>query len=294
MRKTTLLIIVSLLVSTAVILPVEKASEGADLFPSLSGFVFDGEIETYTPDTLFEYINGGADLFLNFEFVKLHSLRYKNDKGGEITADIYIHEDLPNGFGIYTQEKSDEGSLIETGTEGYYEEGVLNFFKGPAYVKINSFDLGKEEESILKTLAEKIAGKISHPEGYPVIFSKFPETNSIKGSDKYINLNFLGHSFLNKVYFREYLIDEKTMKFFVIKNGKSGQTKKAQTGYTDFIKKKGGEIIKVGGIITFTDPYYKKNGKMNLLVTGDILAGMFTDNRELFLKMTAHFIKEDK
>jgi len=294
MRKKTLLIIVTLLVLTAVILPLEKSVEGAELFPPLNGFVFDGEIETYTPDTLFEYINGGADLFLNFEFIKLHSLRYKNDKGGEITVDIYLHEDLQNGFGIYTQEKPDEGSFIKTGTEGYYEEGVLNFFKGPAYVKISSFDLGNEEESILKKLAENIAGKISQPDGYPAIFSKFPGTNSIKGSDKYINLNFLGHSFLNKVYFREYLIDEKAVKFFIIKDDASGQINKALTGYTDFIKKKSGKIVKDGGIVTFTDPYYKKYGKMNLLISGDILVGMFTDNKELFLKMAEHFIKGEK
>ena len=291
MRKITLFIILTLFASTTMILPVEKSFEKTELFPPINGFIFDGEIETYTPDTLFEYINGGADLFLNFDFVKLHSLRYKNEKGGEIIVDIYIHEDLRNGFGIYTQEKPDEGNFLKTGTEGYYEEGVLNFFKGPAYIKISSFDLGREEENILKKLAAKIAANISHPEGYPVLFSKFPEANSIKRSDKYINLNFMGHSFLNKVYFREYLINEKPVKFFVIKDGTLGQIKKAQTGYTDFIKKKGGKIIKDSGIITFTDPYYKKNGKMNLLISGDTLVGMFTDNRKLFLKMAEHFIK---
>ena len=52
--------------------------EGKDLFPEVEGFLFDGEINSYSPDTLYEYINGGADLFLNFEFNVLYSVRYKN------------------------------------------------------------------------------------------------------------------------------------------------------------------------------------------------------------------------
>lgn len=81
MKKINLMITMILLVSTAMTYSGEKSSEGTGFFPTIEGFTFDGKIDTYTPDTLFEYINGGADLFLNFEFVKLHSLRYKNDKG---------------------------------------------------------------------------------------------------------------------------------------------------------------------------------------------------------------------
>lgn len=84
------------------------------------------------------------------------------------------------------------------------------------------------------------------------------------------------------------------MKFFVIQNGTSALVQKALNGYTEYIKKKGGEIKKEGGIITFTDPYYKKYGKMNLMVSGDTLAGMFTDNPEIFRKMTEYFFKVKK
>ncbi len=294
MIKQTFVIIVIFLISTTITIHSAPPQEGAELFPQLEGFVFDGKIDTYTPDTLFEYINGGADLFLNFEFIKLHSLKYKNDKGGEITADIYLHADLSNGFGIYTQEKPDEGNFLAIGTEGYYEEGILNFFKGPAYVKISSFDLGDNEEKILKELAEGISGKILHKKGYPAVFSKFPGEKSVKGSETFTNLNFLGHSFLNKVYSREYLIGEKTLRFFVIQSDDSTGALKALSGYIDFIKKKGGEIKKEGDVVTFTDPYYKKKGKMNILVSGGILTGMFCDNSKLFLKMATFFLKEKK
>ncbi|MCK5004709.1 MAG: hypothetical protein KAS21_06460 [Candidatus Aminicenantes bacterium] len=291
--KIKSLVIILFIIFPVITLFPGTAPEGYSLFPEMEGFSFDGKMETYTPDTLFEYINGGADLFLNFEFVKLHSLRYKSEDGGEITADIYIHSDLSNGFGIYTQERPTEDVFIEIGTEGYYEEGLLNFFKGPAYVKISSFDLGKNEELILKKLAEGISGKIAQPKGYPAIFSKFPSENRVSGSEKFININFLGHSFLNRVYSREYSNGGKILRLFVIKNNSVSESEKVLSKYTEFVKGKSGLIKKEGKIVTFTDPYYKNKGKMNFLISGNILIGMFCDDLELFLKMARHIINKD-
>lgn len=282
-----------LLVSSAGVFAAEDLAEGKEFFPPLKGFSFDGTLDTYTPDTLFEYINGGADLFLNFEFVKLHSRRYKNEKGGEITVDIYFHGDHSNGFGIYIQERAEEGEFITIGTEGYYEEGVLNFFKGTAYVKMSTFDLGEEEEKIMKDLASKIASALPGPEGSPPLFNKFPTENSVEGSDKFINLNYLGHSFLNKVYSREYTLGGKTVRLFAIQ-GKPEDLKKTVSAYTAFIKSKGGTTGMTGNVLSFTDPYYKKEGKMNLKLSGNILAGMFCNDGNAFNKMTENLVENQK
>ncbi len=287
MKIRSLIIILFIAITFTTIFP-EKSPEGYSLFPKIEGFSFDGEIETYTPDTLFEYINGGADLFLNFEFVKLHSLKYKNEDGGEITADIYIHSDLSNGFGIYTQEKPTEGDFLKIGTEGYYEEGLLNFFKSTTYVKISSFDLGENEESILKKLGEGISDKISGTKEFPLIFSRFPSENKIPGSEKFININFLGHSFLNRVYSKKYSNDGGVLQLFIIKTDSVPEAAKVLSEYVEFVKKKGGVITKKGDVVTFTDPYYKNKGKMNFIISNDILIGMFCDDLELFLKMSKH------
>jgi len=292
MKNISLIIIFFIIFSVIALYPGTTFEE-TSLFPEMSGFSFDGKMETYAPDTLFEYINGGADLFLNFEFVRLHSLRYKNKDGGEITADIYIHSDLPNGFGIYTQERPTDGVFLEIGTKGYYEEGILNFFKGPAYVKISSFDLGENEESILKELAEGISERITQPKGYPEIFSRFPSENKVFGSEKFININFLGHSFLERVYLIDYSTGGKILRLFVIKNGSVTESEEILSKYIKFVKGKNSVVNREGNIVRFTDPYYKKKGKMNFLVSGNILIGMFCDDLELFLKMAGKVIGND-
>lgn len=284
MTKKHVLITLVLCIPAWVFLPAGEAA-GEKLFPALEGFEFDGPMETYTPDTLFEYINGGADLFLNYDFVRLYSLRYTGKNGGEITADIYIHADPENGFGIYAQERPEEGGFLTMGTEGYYEEGTLNFFKGPFYVKLSSFDLNDRDEKIMQQLALKISGNIDHEGGYPGLFSKFSGPDSIPGSDKYINSNFMGHSFLNRVYSRDYMIEGKKFTLFAIKGASPEDAAGILETYTGFAKSKGSEISRTGKVAVFNDPYYKQQGKMNLVVKNNILAGMFCNDTDIFNRL---------
>ena len=47
-------------------------SEAKDLkFPEIPGWKQSGEIQTFTPKTLYEYINGAADLYLSYDFEEL-------------------------------------------------------------------------------------------------------------------------------------------------------------------------------------------------------------------------------
>jgi len=291
MRKKIFFMVLIIVVLT--VLSVKgKPSDRNKFFSLIKDFSFDGKVKVYFPDTLFEYINGGADLFLNFEFVKLYSCKYKNSREGEITADIYIHSNLSNGFGIYTQEKPNKGNFIDIGTEGYYEDGILNFFKGPVYVKLSSFDLGDKGESILKNLASNISKNIKYKKGYPKIFSKFPSKNKINRSDKYVNIGFLGHSFLNKVYSRKYSIKGKVSELFVIISDTHSGIETVQSKYSDYIKSKSISLERIGNIVRFTDPYYKNSGTMNLLISKNSLIGMFCDEIKLFQRMVGIMFKK--
>ena len=99
-------------------LPAETESF---ISPKVNGFALKSKPAYYSPDNLYEYINGAADLYLNFHFKKLSVFEYRNKKKGSITVDIYEHKDINNGFGIYCSEKPSDGPFLKIGTEGYYE-----------------------------------------------------------------------------------------------------------------------------------------------------------------------------
>ena len=167
--KTTLF--VCIILSVCLFPHAGVAGDAGDmkgLFPDLDGWSRDGEPESYFPESLFEYINGAADVYLSYEFEELATLSYDSGEKSSLTIDIYRHGDLRNAFGIYSQEKSRSADFVSIGTEGYHDEGVLNFFHGPYYVKIMGFYLGENDKPLLTSVAQKIAGKL---EGDP----RFPE-----------------------------------------------------------------------------------------------------------------------
>ena len=45
-------------------------------FPEITGWKQSGEIQTFTPKTLFEYINGAADLYIMYDFQELKVAEY--------------------------------------------------------------------------------------------------------------------------------------------------------------------------------------------------------------------------
>jgi hypothetical protein len=55
----------------------------------------------YKPDTLYEYIDGGADVYLLYDFQRLLHQNFRTP-GGELTADIYDLGKPENAFGIYS------------------------------------------------------------------------------------------------------------------------------------------------------------------------------------------------
>lgn len=257
----------------------------ADLFPSIEGWRQKGDVASYSPDTLFEYINGAADVFLSYDFVQCLTATLENSEKHTITIDIYRHGDDKNGFGIYSQEKPSSGSFLPIGTQGYYEKGVLNFYKGSHYVKISGFDVGEREFELFKSLAERIAAKIPGRGFLPVVLTCFPAAGKKENTERFISQNFLGHRFLGSAYIADYQLGEKDVQLFIIQGDNPESTANMEAAYLGFAEKKGASVQKKNGIIRFTDPYYKRNGAMNFKRSGGLMWGLFLEDEKLACDM---------
>src|SRR5438270_5808702 len=77
-----------------------------------------GQPSLYKPDNLYEYIDGGADVYLLYDFQQLLHQQLK-DGGAELTADIYEMRTPEDAFGIYAAERSPSYQFIMLGVDGY-------------------------------------------------------------------------------------------------------------------------------------------------------------------------------
>jgi hypothetical protein len=185
-------------------------------FPEITGWKQSGEIQTFSPKTLFEYINGDADLYLMYDLQELKVTEYLNEKKASVIVDVYRHKTPTYAFGIYSQERLSNANIIDIGAQGYIEKNVLNFVSGPYYVKLNSYNTGAGDEEILLNFAKKVSENLGEKGRLPSILSSFPQEGKKNNSEKFISINFLGYAFLHSAFTADYELSGKKFKLFVI------------------------------------------------------------------------------
>jgi hypothetical protein len=187
-------------------------------FPQMSGWKQDGKTQVFSPRTLYEYINGAADLYLAYEFQDLHVAEYRGEKKAGVTVEIYRHKDAIQAFGIYSQERLANAKFLDIGAQGYHEPNVLNFLAGPYYVKINGFNTGEDDEKVLMPFAKRVEEILGEKTSLPPILSSFPGEGKKKNSEKFISKNFLGYSFFHSGYTADYEVEK-----YLKQTGNEGQ-----------------------------------------------------------------------
>ena len=185
-------------------------------FPSVSGWKQTGDIQTFNPNTLYEYIDGGADLYLAYDFEELKVADYQNSQKAAVTVEVYRHRTPTLAFGVYSQERVPGANFIDVGIQGYQEKHALNFLSGNAYVKITSFDTGPDDQTILLTFARAVAGNLGDKGAFPSILSRFPGEGKVKNSEKFIARKFLGYPFLNSAFSADYDLSGRNFRLFII------------------------------------------------------------------------------
>jgi len=191
----------------------------------------------FEPQNLWEYINGQAEMYLDYGFELVATAEYGTSDGiRSMTIEIYQMKSPKHAFAIYAAERSPQDSFIKMGVQGYFSENVLNFWKGLYYVKLTSFQTSSETKENLMKLAVVIDNKIGGSYSEPELFACFPEDNKVKMSERFIPKNFLGLSFLKGGYRVEYERGEISYQVFLIKNGSNDVAKGVFSKYQDFLK----------------------------------------------------------
>ena len=165
----------------------------------------------YNSDSLYEYIDGGADIYLLYDFQVLAHQDYKSG-GAELTADVYDMDKAENAFGIYAAERSPGYSYI-VGIEGYRSKGILNFFQGRFYVKLAGS--GPGVDALLDQFARTLATRIGGIRTAPALLQRLPQEHRVKHSEQYIRKDPLGHAFLAPAYVVTYTSSKKESKLVV-------------------------------------------------------------------------------
>ncbi len=250
-------------------------------FPAMDGWTLAGPAQVFLPDTLYDYIDGGSDLYLKYDFEELQVVEYRKDTMS-VSAEVYRHRDADNAFGIYSQERVPTADFQALGAQGYYESGVCNFIQGGYYVKLSGENTGSEDRAILLAFARRISQELPPHAALPAALRAFPLEGKKANSEKFIAKDFLGYEFLHSGFTADYEHFGQKFQLFVIAGGSLDDARAMLGRYLKQIKQ---DAILAEGAYRITDPYH---GEMALFWKGNYIWGTtkLTDPglREAYLK----------
>ncbi|MGO9087798.1 MAG: DUF6599 family protein [Terriglobales bacterium] len=154
-------------------------------------------VSFYKPESLYQYIDGGADIYLLYDF---HILLHEDFESGaaEVTADIYDMGKPEDAFGMYAAERSPRYKFVAIGIEGYRSEGILNFVQSHYYVKLAGSGAGAD--ALLDQFARVLSQRIGGTRTPPALLEQLPREHRVQHSGQYMRKDPLGHAFLAPAY----------------------------------------------------------------------------------------------
>lgn len=159
----------------------------ASLIPKSLGeeWISEGEPETYEGEDLFLYINGGAEIYHEYGFLRVAIRDFEDRDGHTISLEVFEMQNPDAAFGIYSFKTSSEGRELPIGEQARLEDYYLNVRKGSYLVTLTGFDEDEATIAGLAALAERVAAGIEAEPSRPEILSRLPGEGLLPESVKY-------------------------------------------------------------------------------------------------------------
>jgi hypothetical protein len=156
---------VMLLISLTVV--IAAADKGKPMTRSLlvpkeiNGWKATEQDRVYGRQTLFDYIDGGAEIYLTYRFREVIVRTLERKEHPNITIEIFDMETPEDAFGIFTFER--ESPDIEIGQGSEYADGLLRFWKNYYFVSIWTDEENKSSRETIGKLAKQIDRSLPAP-----------------------------------------------------------------------------------------------------------------------------------
>ena len=260
-------------------------------FPEVEGMSVEYNYPDYTGEDLWDYINGAADGYLAYHFVKLKIAEYKDGSGHIVKVEVYRQQRPEDAYGIYSMERSPDYHFIKIGAEGYSESGLVNFVTGPYYVKVMAEAGGEVSGQELLKVARAVCHALNPEPALPPVLALFPPEGKRPHSESFISTNVLGNEFLKDAFKADYQAGGHSFSIIIFKRDRAEDCIKILKAYFDYTGDPKPAEWKNGPYVV----HDKYNGTLDLYLQGNILFGfMDLDDRALIGKLTEEILNNLK
>ena len=104
-----------------------------------TGVTRSSEVRIFADTLLWEYINGGAELYHQYGFAEVATADYRRGQT-EIVADVFRFETPEGAYGLYTAMRPDHPAVVPFGIEGFKSGSSMDYIKGSFLVRLTGYD----------------------------------------------------------------------------------------------------------------------------------------------------------
>lgn len=205
--------------------------------------IFD-EVKRFTPENLYEQINGRAEFFLSYDVVSMTFASYVNrfDVGQFIDISIYDMGSAINAFGVFSVERSQGQPLLELGRASYRLDANYYIWKGCFYITIISSQGTREFQRLGMDLARIVTDHLPDSNESVWGLTALPLKDRVPDSVQYFKVDAMGLDFMRNTFIAAYNKEDNTVTALLSQRDSAESAKDTVARYVGYAKEYGGEV----------------------------------------------------
>jgi hypothetical protein len=240
MRHLFRVISLSILMSAAVHAAGAADRTIEDLLPAscAQGWVMDDRPTIYSPENLYKYIDGEAELYLPYGFEQAQTVMYvmPADKGNGLVANIFKMGSLLDAFGIYGNYRGGGAEPAKVGADGFVEESQVMFYQGRYFVQVTASGSVTQEASLFLACATAISKNLAGDAEKPRELGLLNVPGLVPFTERYYADGLLGYGFLGRGLTAEVMLKGVKVKAFVMLGDSGESIERAFDAYVKRLK----------------------------------------------------------
>jgi hypothetical protein len=204
------------------------------------GWTLKDKIALFDKDTLFDHINGEAELYFPYGFDMLATATYMNRKNTEvwIVADVYRMASLLDAFGIYSNYRKADAA----GAEGFVSSSQLMYYQDRYFVRLQVTGATSLGQDVFFACARSVSEKLpfnARPAG-ELEALKIP--GIVPKTERYIAKSLLGYAFFRRGIIADALVEGERVQVFLVTEDSVSTAREAFDHYRSYLKEGGKNI----------------------------------------------------
>jgi len=202
--------------------------------------IFD-KVKQFTPESLYEQIDGRAEFFLAYDVIGMTFASFINsaDTGKFIDLSVYDMGTPTNAFGVFSAERLQGEPPLDLGRAGYRSYTNYYIWKGQYYIKIIASHTTGEFLRIGMDLAQKMTDFLPDS-GEPVWgLTALPQADLVPGSVQYFKVDAMGLDFMRNTFTARYRKGASIVTAFLSRRDSTESARATLDQYAEYAKQYG-------------------------------------------------------